>query len=407
MFNPYIRLSNALQVFFLKRPGFLSRRFLSLFYTIDVIFYSLFGTQAFLMRRRKLLGPNFAALGKLILGSYEEVAKRILAPQKRGAYLGRLRLIEDRFSEYFLLFVSDKGAGGGDVFQQVYDLASELVLSPAEARAAEPWAEAEIERLVEEIHATGNPPSAKELTPILQRGVVQYMMRAILDVKVTPEQADTLGALVFSSSPRQSMVLARARPFAGRKIPRKVRKGEALFIELVQGSPAMAGFQAANENGLDYQAFSQALVRMVAIAGFVGTNNLATSVLTRVPPDSDFDLDDPEQVERVVLETARRWPPVNNVNVIAEKPVTFPIRGKPQTFPAGTVLALSIGIASIDSQEFPKPLEFDPGRPNLCPGLLSFNSVGDEGSRRCPGRGVAVAMNVQLLKAWRKKVAAG
>ncbi len=402
----YIRCSCALQAWLLKHPNAFTRWLLGLFYDADATTYTLIGAQTFLTRREALLGPNFVALGKLILGGYDDVARHILKPQKRGAYLGRFRLVEDRLSEYFLLFISDQGAGGGEVFEQVYETVWDLMLGPAVERTQEPEALAEIDKFVETAYALGNPPQEKAVAKDLQEMIIRYMIRVILKVELNDGQLEVLHPLAFGAKPSESFILSIARPFARDKVPSKVQAGEALFIDLVEKSPVMAGFDAANKYNLDRRQFVEALFQMIAVAGFLGSENLANSVLTKTPPECEIDVENAEAVEKAVLEVARRWSPVNNVNVIAQEPVTVAIKGKAHTFPVGTVMALSIGIANLDPKEFPKPKEFDPERANLCPHFLSFNAVGDEGARRCPGRGVAVAMASQLLVAWRKKVAA-
>ena len=120
-----LRGVSRLQVDMLQRGGFWSRLGLTFFYTVEVVIYSL-RPQGFLTRRQKAVGPNFAALGKLIVGEYREVAPRLMGPQARGPYLGpylgRLRLLEDRFSPYFLLFLSNQPGPEEKLHHQVRDL---------------------------------------------------------------------------------------------------------------------------------------------------------------------------------------------------------------------------------------------------------------------------------------------
>ena len=406
MGNLYIRLTQGLQVFFLKHPNWFTNFFRTLLYDIDVIVYSLRGAQKFLLARENLFGSNFAALGKVILGGYQEVSRGILEPQKRGAYLGRLRLVEDRWSDYFLLFLSDKGAGGGDTFEQVYELVWSLMLEPAEKRTDTPEALAELQALVDKAYQAGNPPPEKDISEDVGRTIIRYMMRVIIQVDLTEEQLDEIHTLVFSVKPSTSMLMSAGKPFAPRKVPKQVTEGMARFEKLIDESPSMAKFDELNKNNLDRKQYVSAVAQMMSIAGFQGGSNLATSILVRLPASCPINLENAEEVKLAVLETARRWAPVNNVNVITQQPATIEINGKAHTFPVGTTLALSIGIASLDPKEFANPKSFDPHRENLCPALLNFNSVGDRGARECPGRGVAVAMASHLLVLWRQKVAA-
>jgi cytochrome P450 len=108
-----------------------------------------------------------------------------------------------------------------------------------------------------------------------------------------------------------------------------------------------------------------------------------------------------------VLEVARRHAPVNNINVVLQEPKSFSISGRNVEFPAGTVVAASMGLAGLDPNRFESPDTFNPHRPNLTADTLNFNSVGfpapDEvGRRTCPGRNVAVRMCGNLLVGWRE-----
>lgn len=404
-----IRASNALQIFLLKHPNGFTSWLLNFFYDANVVEFSLEGNtgQNYLTRRQAVLGQNFAALGKVIVGSHEEVARRILAPQKRAGYLSPLVLMEDRFSEYFMLFLSDKGAGGGDLFQQLYDTVWDLILGPAVERTKEAKAKAELEKFVETAYALGNPPDAKKLQKPLQDWVMRYVLWTTLEVEATDEQIEVLNPFVYGTTPGKALLFAGAKPFARKEVSDTVTAARVMFEEMVDTSPVMQGFDAANKYDLDRKKFVRLMVEILTLAGFGGSNNLSNSLLTKgTIISTKVDLDDADAVEKVVLETARRWAPVNLVNAIAQEPVTVPINGKSHTFPAGTTLALSLSLANLDPAVFPDPTGFDPDRAGLCPHFVSFNSVGDDGQRRCPGRGVAVSMVSQLFVAWQKKAAA-
>lgn len=397
-----LRGVSRLQVAMLQKGGFWSRLGLTLFYTVEVMIYSL-RPQGFLTRRQKAVGPNFAALGKLIVGEYREVAPRLMGPQARGPYLGRLRLLEDRFSPYFLLFLSNRAGPEAKLHRQVRDLLHRLVLGPAVERASRPDARALIEDFVSKAAEKGDPPSIVRILADLQTVVLRYVLLVLLELRLDERQTETLRSLIFSFTPFTSMILSRARPFALPWTTGRVRNGEDELCRRIDESPPMARFAELDSAGLDRQAFVKALAQMIAIAGCQGGLTMATGLLTQVPTELPKNLDDREEVRRVVLECLRRHAPVNNVNVLATEEVTLEIAGKEERFPAGTVLALSIGLASLDGGEFADPLAFRPERPNLCPAMLNFNGVGEGGPRQCPGRGVAEALGMELLTAWRRR----
>ncbi len=139
----------------------------------------------------------------------------------------------------------------------------------------------------------------------------------------------------------------------------------------------------------------------MGIAGCVGTSQLCYQVLDAIPTDYDINLSDKMEVTRAVLEAARMKAPVNNVNVILQNPLSLVIKGKEYTFTKGTPVAASIGLSSVDAQEFENPHTFDPERENLLSSTINFNHVGysavGAGKRQCPGRNIAIRLASDLL----------
>ncbi len=399
-----IRVSCSLQTRALKRPSSsFYRGLLKSFYNVEVVDYSVRGPQKFLTERRQVLGPNFAALGKVIIGQYSEVAKILEGLQQRGPYLGRFRCVEDRFSEYFLLFLSDQGAGGDGLHAKVREVLWKLVLGPGVERTSSAEVKALIQGLVDTARQKGDPPESDDVEDDVRRMVVRYVFLVFMETELTEEQVDSMMTLAFSAGPRKSLLTSRAEPFAPSPDHLDERdRMEAQMLGLIEQSPGMRDYEPSAESyDLDKRQLSVALLQAMAIAGCLGSASLAGSVLTKIPKEVEIDPGNAMQVRLAVLEAARRWAPVNNVNVVSREEITLEIAGKSQTFPPGTVLAASIGLASLDGSVFKDPLTFNPGRENLVSALLNFNSVGEEGRRECPGRGVAETMAADLLVAWR------
>ena len=125
------------------------------------------------------------------------------------------------------------------------------------------------------------------------------------------------------------------------------------------------------------------------------------NVVQRVPKDANINLNNEHEVLLAMLEAARINAPVNNVNVILTEEKSMTINNKVVTLPTGSVVAGSIGLASVDPNQFENPLEFNHLRDNLMSYILNFNSVGFDkvglGTRVCPGRNVALKIVKKVL----------
>ncbi len=406
-----IRASSSIQLWCLQHPNFLTKSLLTLLYSIDVIIYSLQGARSFLTKRSELFGPNYAALGRLIVGEFTMAAELIKNPQQRGAFLGRARLLRQRLPPDFLLFLSDQEAGGTDLHKTLHDFIWDSLLIQAQNRSSDPQLQQLIDELVQSAKLKGNPPAAKAITPDVQRMVIRYMMLVLLEVTVNEAQVETIRKLFYTGGPTSSYIAAALIPLAPPSfLLGGLHRNIDEITQLIQNSPALKDYapSAANHN-LTKQEWSSLLLAVIGIAALGGGGNLATYILSEIPADFPIDTSDKVAVQRAVLETARRHAPVNNVNVIIPKPMEFQVAGKTYSLPKGSVVAASIGLASLDANQFPDPNAFKPDRDNLMSATISFNSIGfhatnDTGRRTCPGRNVALTMCSDLLVAWRNAV---
>ena len=404
--NSLIRLSNSLQIWLLKHPFWLSKIILRLFYVLDVLIYSAATPQKFLLKRQQLLGRNFAALGRIVIGQYDLAAKIVAEPQQRGPYIGRFRCLPDRFSKDFLLFLSDKEIDGDDAHQKAREAVWNVALGPALERTTSQEAKDLLEELATIAHASGNLPDLEDIGDDIQRTIVQYIMLVILGVKLSPPQINSLKTLFFSTNPKESLLVSKVKPLAppSNRLD-EVERLEKIAIEIIEQSPVLSSYEPTAENDMSRKELSVLLMQAIAIAGCLGSESLARSILTKVPRDLEIDLDNRQEVLRVVLETARCNAPVNNINTISQEETTVMIDGKEHKFPKGTLLAANIGLANLDGSFFKEPLTFNPHRENLL-AALNFNSVGESKRRECPGRGIAETMGSDLLIALRRKAQA-
>lgn len=404
--NFLIRLSNSLQIWLLQHPSSLSDFIMRFFYVSDVLSYSLVTPQKFLLKRQQLLGQNFAALGRIIIGEYNLAAKIIAEPQQRAPYIGRFRCIPDRFSRHFLLFLSDQEVQGDDAHQKARQAVWNVALGPALKNTESPEAQDLLHELATIAHTNGNPPNLDDIGDDIQRTVVQYIMFVLLGVTLSPDQISDLKTLFFSEKPRKSLLVSKVKPLAppANRLD-EVKRLEDIALAIIEGSPAVCRYEPGAEDDMSRRELSVLLMQAIAIAGCLGSESLVRSLLTKVPPDLEIDLDNPYEVLKVVLETARRHAPVNNINTVSQTAMTVTINGRKRNFPKGTLLSANIGLANLDGSFFKEPLNFDPHRENLL-AALNFNSVGEAKRRECPGRGIAEKMGSDLLIALRSKAAA-
>jgi cytochrome P450 len=174
------------------------------------------------------------------------------------------------------------------------------------------------------------------------------------------------------------------------------------ILQYIIESPSMADYSPDESNGNQpHKDYARMMLDIVCIAGIMGTTNLLIEVLTAIPEEADIDLNDSKDVMLAVLEAARKRAPVNNINVIIPKEKTLVVNGKVTTLPAGTLVAGSIGLASLDPAVFPSPNVFNHRRENLVKAVMNFNAIGFDpqgyGKRQCPGRNVAMKCASEVL----------
>lgn len=171
----------------------------------------------------------------------------------------------------------------------------------------------------------------------------------------------------------------------------------------------------------------QGIVAIAAVLG--GTNFLAAALVhlrMAAAAAATSARGDDLMLTLYVLESARLFSPVNQINVILEETLTKTIgtgnRVKARSFPPGTLVAANILGACSDPRRFPNPTIFDPRRANLLSASLNFAgvSIADgktapaadaagcpfardparSTERTCPGRFLALEMVRSVLRAY-------
>jgi len=412
-----ITLSSNTQLFLLRRPNFITRFLLTIFYTVEVLIYSLVGAKAFLTIRRDFFGPNFCALGKVLVGDHEAAAVLLNQPQKRGDFLGRARMVASRLPEKMLLFLSDTEATKpkDETHQKLHNFLWDSFIPPAMERTAQPVFQAYIDELIKDLQKNGLPPSKNDARNAVEVFITKYMMNALFGLGlglVTEAQLKDIRTLFFSANPMRNYVTAAVKPLRLSSCcsPFITRTYE-MTLDLVENSPALADYEPSEANAfVSKREFSDIIMTVAGIAAFGGTANQCVNILTEIPDEYPIDVDNKVEVFKAALEATRRRSPVNNVNVIMQEATEIDINGRKVEFPVGTVVAACICLASLDEKVYPNPDTFNPKRENLVSANLNFNMVGfnttENGRRNCPGRNIAMKVACDVLVAYRNATSA-
>jgi len=401
------KISCGIQLWLILHPNCLTRQILNVFYFVDLVCYSIFGPTKFLKKRSRIIGPNFASLGRIIVGEYDEAAEIIQSPQHRSHFLGRAKLYSDRFTEKFVLFLSDKDAGGDDTHMTLHNHLWMSSVPQAMRRLSDP---AFNEYIVNTVTITKRMnKNKKRITPVVQKMVVRYMYHAFFGAPLNDDLVNTVEHLFFTSGGASSYIGGGVKPLAAPFRCFQCKRNTAItkVLKFIMKSPSMENYTPSEENtNLSRENYARLLMEIIGIAAIVGSSNLCVSILTKIPDDYPIKMDSRNEVLLAVLEVARLFAPVNNINVVLHKEKKLTINKRGYAFPPGTLVAANIGVANLDSKVFTYPETFNPHRLLLERATLSFNHVGfnpvGSGVRQCPGRNIAVKLAGDLLIESRK-----
>lgn len=149
---------------------------------------------SFLQHRTRDCGggkQNFASLGKLIVGEYEDIVKIMSMPQERGYFLGRARINKARVPPHFLLALSDHGTDGeanDSIHQILHNFIWFNTIEKAQARvdsdeSTKAALKSYIERLISEVSKLGTEDHAA-VKSVSEQFTCRYMMKAIFDLDI-------------------------------------------------------------------------------------------------------------------------------------------------------------------------------------------------------------------------------
>ena len=264
------RLSCRAQLFLIRHPNFLTNFLLSVFHFFDLLAVAVQGVKEVLEYRHKHIGPNFAAFGMLSVGDYDEVVSLIDSPQRRGNFLGPIRMMPGRFPEKFLISLSDEGGGGSDMHQVLHDFMWETLSKPAFERLSQPELSGYIEELIKDLKmkVADKNPTNKDVTPLVQRMVIKYIMHSLFDVRVTESQIKKLSKLFYTGGLRENYT---AHGIKAINLPncfvRDISEDFAEIAKLIEESPSLKDYEpSAANNYVSKKEWSEVMATVMGVA---------------------------------------------------------------------------------------------------------------------------------------------
>jgi len=350
---------------------------------------------------------NFASLGRLIIGDYDQVIGLISSEnQIRGPYIGAMRMREDRVRPFLSLTISD-----GDVHASVRMALIDHIILPAQERIK---SDASVGVLLEKYvkaFVTSASLIGKGLNPIPLRHTIdtfaiRWIMKAVFDLDIDDGVVDLMKYL-FRGNIQDSFFSYHVEPFATKTTSDEqaqdlVNAFERLGLIIQDSSPLLAYDHQRGNASMTKKDFSLMLGELIG-ANVIALGIMIESMFEFIPDDHFINHTDPIEVESAVLELARLRAPVDHVTTLLSKEAVFNVGGENKTFPAGTAVSSNLALANWDSNIFVDPMKFNHTRFNLRSHTVSFAYQGYNPSkmprRSCPGKNIAMKAGSDVLTA--------
>ena len=353
----------------------------------------------FLYIRKKHIGDKFFAVDQAIMhASHSEVRELMqIEPQLRGNDLGIIRILAPSYllnNPLSLGMNGNEHTGARAVFLQALPDPSEQVDI--------------LGHLVNQSLSEATKQSQLHIGNDLPSMMLWILHQLVFQISLSEEE------ITASRSYIKGLTLATLPNFISKyllaiKTAPNIRHRKRL-IERYKQSPKWASYL---ETGTQYQLnehqIANSLFDMIHIAGTAGTSALLGSVIGVLclddalrndivsevnavwngnEPPNAYALEQSTLINKVILETARLYPPVRFVSQLATEPGEVEIGERRCPFQKGTRLLGSIFTANRDSNRYQNPDSFDVTR-NFSD-LLSWNGEGHE--RVCPGRSLSIGL---------------
>jgi len=187
--------------------------------------------------------------------------------------------------------------------------------------------------------------------------------------------------------------------------------------EIYMASPAFQHFQEGQSQFKDMTrrelaALSSSIMRIAGVQGFLQTSKIVLGAFKMqeypgVPERFDqrtvwdqLDLKNDEEIQSYIMECIRLDSPVSITHHVATEPFSVDMRGGTYNYPAGTKIAVPIGLGNLDKEFWGEDVySFDIKRAKLKDNLLSFHSRGDvHTGRECPGKALVMTTLTEMVK---------
>ncbi|MBT9312061.1 cytochrome P450 [Leptothoe kymatousa] len=355
----------------------------------------------FLYIRKEHIGNTFFAVDHAIMHTDHDQVKDLMQvePQLRGNDLGIIRILSDSYMLGNPLSLGTNGqphTGIRKIFHQALP---------------DPWHHAEaLGNYVDDFLTDHTRLGTLHIGNDLPRFMVKILHHLVFRLNVSEEEVTGSRGYI------KGLPLATLPTFLSKYLLRfktgPILKHRKSLVQQYQAAPTWAAYaETGKQNGLTTAEIANGLFDMIHIAGTAGTSALMGSVIGVLclndalrhdviqeintvwdgskPPSGD-NLRQATLLHKVVLETARLYPPVRFVSQLATRSGDVTVGETKCPFQKGTRLLGSIFTANRDSQRYINPDDFSVDRDFS--DLLSWN--GHDHERVCPGQ----ALSIELIK---------
>ncbi|MBD2360120.1 cytochrome P450 [Anabaena minutissima FACHB-250] len=353
----------------------------------------------FLYIRKDNIGNKFFALDQAVIHSTHAEVKRLMQtePQIRSNYLG---IIKMRASSYLLNNPLSLGTNGQE-HTGVRAVILQALPDPLETAET-------LGKLVNQNLADAAKQGQLHIGNDLPAMILRILHQLVFEMSLSEEEVTASQAYI------QDIGLALLPNFVVKYLLRSKSaphiQHRQRLIERYKQSPKWAAYlEIGSQHQLNEHQIANSLFDMTHLAGTAGTSALLGSVIgvlcfndvlrnnviaeanaigNKQEPLNKSVLENATLTEKVILETARLYPPVRFVSQLTTQSGEIMIGDKKCPFQKGTLLMGSIFTANRDANRYENPDTFDVTR-NFSD-ILSWNSQGHE--RICPGTSLSIAI---------------
>ncbi|MDF5710172.1 MAG: cytochrome P450 [Nostoc sp. S4] len=351
----------------------------------------------FLYIRRDNIGDKFFAVDHAIMHTSHTQVKELMhiQPQLRGNDLGIIRILAP---SYLLNNPLSLGTNGNE------HTGVRAVLLQA---IPDPSAQVEVlSHLINQCLSKAAKQGQLHIGNDLPKIILEILHQIILQVSLTEEELNA------SINYNKSLPLASLPNFISKyllafKTAPNIKHRKSLIEKYKQSPKWTFYWEIGQKYQLNEHQIANSIFDMIHIAGTAGTSALLGSVIgilclenalkndvvsemnllwNELETPNKYALEESHLLNKVILETARLYPPVRFVSQLTTNSGEVEIGGQKCPFQAGTRLLGSIFTANRDVHRYENPDNFDITRDFT--DILSWNGEGHE--RVCPGRNLSV-----------------